>query len=226
MTGCHILIKVLFNRKEGEEVPKQTFFNLPEEKRERLLKAAYREFSRVSLDEASINVIIHESDISRGSFYQYFEDKEDLYFYCSHLLKKDEKERVDNCFREANGNLIEGLKRTFDYLYDTYMSGPNKDFYHHFFVNMTYRRSRNIYEEENHQKQHAHKPIYTDLIAILDLTKLDFSSNQELQAFLQYTFQMIHWTIARVFLKNLSKEEARRDVNQRLSWLENGIIKK
>ena len=32
-------------------------------------------------EKASINQIIKEADISRGSFYQYFEDKDDLYFF-------------------------------------------------------------------------------------------------------------------------------------------------
>ncbi|NLB99322.1 MAG: TetR/AcrR family transcriptional regulator [Lactobacillales bacterium] len=206
-------------------MPKQTFFNLPDEKKERLLKAAYSEFSKVSLDESSINAIIHESGISRGSFYQYFEDKEDLYFYCAHLLKKDEKAQVDKCFEVAEGNLFDGLKRTFDILYDSYTTGPNKDFYHHFFVNMTYRKSRNIYDEKNQQPVKPHKHEYPDIVRMLDQSTLNFSSEQELQDFLQYTFQIIHWTIARSFLKKLSKEEAHEEVNQRLTWLENGIIK-
>lgn len=206
-------------------MPKQTFFNLPEEKKERLLNAAYQEFSSVSLDEASINAIIHESDISRGSFYQYFEDKEDLYFYCAHLLKKGEKAQVDKCFEDASGNVIDGLKKTFDLLYKTYTTGPNKDFYHHYFVNMTFRKSRNIYDEKKQQPQKPQKHAYPDIITILNQSELNFSSEQELQDFLQYTFQMIHWTIARSFLKKLSKEEAHDEINQRLSWLENGIVK-
>lgn len=206
-------------------MPKQTFFNLPDEKKERLLKAAYNEFSSVSLDESSINAIIHESDISRGSFYQYFEDKEDLYFYCAHLLKKGEKAQVDTCFEEANGNVIDGLKRTFDFLYDSYTAGPNKDFYHHFFVNMTYRKSRNIYDEKKQQPKKPHTHEFPDIITILNQSELNFSSEQELKNFLQYAFQMIQWTIARSFLKKLSKEEAHEEINQRLSWLENGIVK-
>ena len=38
-------------------------------------------FQKKSYDDASINQMIQESDISRGSFYMYFHDKEDLYFY-------------------------------------------------------------------------------------------------------------------------------------------------
>ncbi|WP_062532205.1 TetR/AcrR family transcriptional regulator [Jeotgalibaca dankookensis] len=207
-------------------MPKQTFFNLSKEKRERLLRAAYKEFSKFSLENASINAIIHESDISRGSFYQYFEDKEDLYFYCLHLLKSNEKENVEICFKKENGDLFKGLERTFDYLFDTYFCGKNKEFYHHFFVNMTYRLSRNIYTDAQHTQtvQHYEKNLQ-DLTAIIDKTKLNFDSNSELQEFIRYTFQMIHWSISRVFLQNLSKEEAKRIVNQQLSWLKNGITK-
>lgn len=58
---------------------KQTFYNLPETKRGRIYQAIKTEFDRVPLDKISINSIIKEANISRGSFYQYFDDKGDLY---------------------------------------------------------------------------------------------------------------------------------------------------
>ncbi len=62
-------------------VPKDTFFKLKDEKRNHLLEAAKREFTRVLLKDASINRIVQDAKISRGSFYLYFNDIEDLYFY-------------------------------------------------------------------------------------------------------------------------------------------------
>lgn len=59
-------------------MPKERFYNLPKVKRERILNSAIREFSRVPVNQVSINKIIKEANISRGSFYQYFEDKNDL----------------------------------------------------------------------------------------------------------------------------------------------------
>ena len=53
--------------------------NLPAEKQEKLLEAATREFSHRPFNEASINQIIKEAGIPRGSFYMYFQDKEDLF---------------------------------------------------------------------------------------------------------------------------------------------------
>lgn len=62
-------------------MPTQTFFNLPEEKRNRIIEAAILEFLTYSFDQASIARIIDKADIPRGSFYQYFENLKDLYKY-------------------------------------------------------------------------------------------------------------------------------------------------
>jgi len=62
-------------------MPTGTFFRLPEEKRARLTEAAWREFERTRFSDTSINRIIQDADIPRGSFYQYFEDKEELFAY-------------------------------------------------------------------------------------------------------------------------------------------------
>jgi TetR/AcrR family transcriptional regulator len=60
-------------------MPKETFHNLPTEKQELLFKACVKEFSAVPYSQASINQIIKHANISRGSFYQYFNDKWDAY---------------------------------------------------------------------------------------------------------------------------------------------------
>ena len=59
-------------------MPSATFFRLPEEKRQRLTDAAWAEMLSVRFDKVSINRIIQNAGISRGSFYQYFSDKQDL----------------------------------------------------------------------------------------------------------------------------------------------------
>lgn len=62
-------------------MPTSTFFRLPEEKRERLIQSCWEEVSQVRFTDISINRIITAAHIPRGSFYQYFEDKEDLIGY-------------------------------------------------------------------------------------------------------------------------------------------------
>jgi AcrR family transcriptional regulator len=62
-------------------MPNDTFFNLSEEKRELICAVAVEEFAEYSFDQASINRIVANAGIAKGSFYQYFEDKKDLFLY-------------------------------------------------------------------------------------------------------------------------------------------------
>ncbi len=62
-------------------MPKDTFFNLSEQKRKAVFDAAVEEFSAHMFSEASINRIVKAAQIPRGSFYQYFDGKEDLFSY-------------------------------------------------------------------------------------------------------------------------------------------------
>jgi AcrR family transcriptional regulator len=76
----------------GDDMPKDTFLNLDEAKQRRIFEAAVDEFSQKRFSEASINQVVKNSGISRGSFYQYFKNKEDLYLY---VLKQIGKEKLD-----------------------------------------------------------------------------------------------------------------------------------
>lgn len=66
-------------------MPKETFFNLPEEKRCLIRDVAIGEFAEFTFEQASINRIVASAGIAKGSFYQYFEDKEDLFLYLLEL---------------------------------------------------------------------------------------------------------------------------------------------
>jgi len=85
-------------------MPKQTFLNLPEEKREIIMNAAIEEFAEYGLENASTNRIVKNSGIAKGSFYQYFEDKQDVFM---HLLDVIEHKELE-FFRDQhppNGNM-------------------------------------------------------------------------------------------------------------------------
>ena len=70
-------------------MPKKTFLNLPDDKRNLVISAAVREFSKNNYNTASINQICKNSNIPKGSFYQYFTDKLDLYVYIMTLAIKE-----------------------------------------------------------------------------------------------------------------------------------------
>ena len=204
-------------------MPKKTFYNLPEEKKERLLEAAFKEFSSVPIEESSINVIVQNSDISRGSFYQYFDDKDDLYCYCLELLRENQFIQIENCFKNADGKLFVGLFDAFDYFYHHFFKGDHKNFYHQFFLNMTYQRSKDFYKQD--EKKHPFG-LFKRITDDIERDNLIFESKEEVEELLQFFFQMMHWTISQAFSQSLSEEEAYDLMKKRLMWIANGITKK
>ena len=72
-------------------MPKDTFLNLSEKKRNLIEDVALNEFAEHGFDNASINRIVEKADIAKGSFYQYFEDKGDLY---KHILTRIGEEKL------------------------------------------------------------------------------------------------------------------------------------
>ena len=70
-------------------MPKQTFLNLPEEKRQGIVNAAIEEFAEFGFEASSINRMVASSGISKGSFYQYFEDKMDVFKYLMDVIAKE-----------------------------------------------------------------------------------------------------------------------------------------
>jgi AcrR family transcriptional regulator len=77
---------------ELNRMPKQTFLNLPDEKRNTIINAAIDEFAEYGLENASTNRIVAASGISKGSFYQYFEDKQDVVMYLLTVLEQEKME--------------------------------------------------------------------------------------------------------------------------------------
>jgi AcrR family transcriptional regulator len=98
-------------------MPKQTFYNLPEEKRNRIVEVAIEEFSSYSYTKSSINRIVKQSDIAKGSFYQYFEDKLDLYQHVLACIAEEKMAYMQAYTKELTSGDF------FDYLKATYSSG-------------------------------------------------------------------------------------------------------
>lgn len=105
---------VVIFEKGVDTSPKQTFFNLTEQKRERIIACAVKEFADSGYKQASISRIVQAAEIAKGSFYQYFEDKDDLYI---HIVRMIGQKKMDTYSREAGRlkemNLTQFLRYVF-----------------------------------------------------------------------------------------------------------------
>ena len=96
-------------------MPTERFYRLAKEKAEKIRIAAIQEFKRVPPDEASINKIIQSADISRGSFYTYFEDKDDLLEWVMGDLIEDYRNFYITGLKAIGGNIWEVFDQLLDH---------------------------------------------------------------------------------------------------------------
>ena len=72
---------------------------LPPEKRERIINAALEEFASGGYDKASTNAICRRADISKGSLFQYFGNKKNLFLqlfeYCEAMIAREVDKGID-----------------------------------------------------------------------------------------------------------------------------------
>ena len=93
---------------------KSTFYNLPEEKRQRITDAIFNEFAGSSRERVSINNIIKTANISRGSFYQYFDDKVDLVEVMTRSFINFSLEKATEVISRTHGDIFV----TYDLLFE------------------------------------------------------------------------------------------------------------
>ena len=106
-------------------MPTKTFFNLKIDKRSRIIEAAIQEFATNMYSKSSINRIVAQANIAKGSFYQYFSGKDDLFKYIINILLEEEFAYSEQIINELEGlDFFSILELLFNKLVDFYKDRP------------------------------------------------------------------------------------------------------
>lgn len=95
-------------------MPKDTFYNLSKEKKEQIYKIAIEEFANYSYEKVSVTRIVEKAGIAKGSFYQYFENKKDLFMYIIDEIGKAKMESMTSLIENIDKmDFFEFLRQLF-----------------------------------------------------------------------------------------------------------------
>ena len=214
MTRCHFRgIKLL---------PKQTFFNLPEDKKDNLLYAVEKEFSRVPFYEASISNIVKTAAIPRGSFYQYFEDKEDAYFYLLNKQVEMKQNQFLKCLKMHDGNLFEAVIHIFELSIEGNPNDQGLLFLKNAFLNMTHEIEEKLNRIFNIEGSNAK---IEEIDTLIDKEYLNISNNVELHHLMQLISMVIFRNLIEKYAQNLTYEQAIENFKIQINLLKNGLGK-
>ncbi len=176
-------------------MPKHTFMNLSTDKRNHIETAARKIFIKHPYKKVTISLIVKEVGIPRGSFYQYFNDLEDLYqFVFEQTLSHYEHFASERLRRAENKNV-------FDFMIDAFASDyaflSRTDYHAMMRKSFKERHITGVNIDIIEQRKAA---FYETLLETLDTAELDGLKKQKrikvLHLMSHLKFQQIHKIIA------------------------------
>ncbi|WP_411346259.1 TetR/AcrR family transcriptional regulator [Paenibacillus sp. WLX1005] len=205
-------------------MPTKTFFNLPDEKRQNLMNAAMREFSRASLADASIANIIKDACIPRGSFYQYFEDKADLFFYILEEHSASNRELMMSLAVKHQGDLFASSAEFFQSTLHRFMHHEHRDFARNIFLNMNYKiEYKLILDVKNPTTRQRISEFYRSYMGLIDTSGLNIHSEQELFHLIKILRAIIIQNFIQFFAGEAQEQEVIRNFTLELELLQRGL---
>ena len=164
-------------KRKGNNMPSETFNNLSEDKKERIITSLKNTFAKKSIFDASVKEVVEDLNIARGSFYQYFEDLEDAYFMILDRETVDIHHLFQKILRENDFDIFKSLEIYGKELQEILFEEENYSIYKNRFLHWTcqleskwqkYKRenSTNIYEDAFYDREIIHlvKAVVHDLI--------------------------------------------------------------
>ena len=202
-------------------MPKSTFYNLPKEKQDKVLEAAKKEFFRAEDGEILIKNIVVDAKIPRGSFYQYFESKDDLVEFLIKNHLKNTEERFCLLIDKNGGDILAAFEEMFNRIIDKQkMDGVNKE-------RKVMEHIKKLQEKYGCQSAVKEFPkVMTDTVLLnhIDKSKYKISTSEDLAS--------VYHIIMGMMIKNAidfkngdSKEETKKAFKRDLDYLRYGVMK-
>ena len=201
-------------------MPKETFLKLSKEKQQKVINAAKKEFARVPIENVSIKNIVEEADIARGSFYQYFESKEDLLIY---ILKENSEKlniKLKNEVSKTNGDIFKLYIFLYDSMLEEFTGNSDQDLFRQIFINLK-SSDENIFDIVKNIKPQNIIDYYEQI----DKTNLKIENYDDLTVVCDMLNAITRRAVIKNF-KNKSKEECRAMFLKEIEYLKHGIEKK
>lgn len=199
-------------------MPKETFYHLNVEKREKIEKAIQNELGRTSFEKASVSRIIKEANIPRGSFYQYFEDKEDAIQYIIKNYLQLEKVTIKRILIETKGNLFETAIKIFDYMTTEMMEKGKINLYNNIIQELKKNNiSLFLLLNKKEEKEQIDK--------LIDQSILNINEKEDLIDILKILSIITRTATANVTTGKMQKEQARKELIIQIKILKRGMEK-
>ncbi|MSU02785.1 TetR/AcrR family transcriptional regulator [Tissierella pigra] len=183
-------------------MPKELFYELDMDKRNRIINAGLSEFARYSYNEASTNSIVKKASIGKGSLFKYFINKEDLYFYILDYIIDDFIKDLKDELSKLKGELFQFILKYAEIEFNWYIKNIDK-----------YNLINRAFNDDN-------SSIYKKTVERYKLTGLSFYNNiiesaeiQKLRWDRERILNIIRWVLEGLNEKFIKEADGYSNIN-------------
>lgn len=207
-------------------MPTKRFLKLKEEKKHAILEAAVHEFSRVPYSLASINQIIKEADISRGSFYTYFEDKDDLMRFILQGFRDNFQNRIYHLLEQEGGDPFAVAVKLLEAVVEDSESGLSYKMYKNMLSDMSVVNQNHLFGIKGFLFQDdAYMEFVREFYRHID--KKRYPIDEETMAYLLEMTMLIVVKALALYYKNVAdRKQVLEIVEKEMSILKNGACQR
>ncbi|MBQ8292374.1 MAG: TetR/AcrR family transcriptional regulator [Bacilli bacterium] len=197
-------------------MPSKAYERLSKEKEQRILEAAYIEFSNYSLEKASMNSIAKNAGMSRTTLYYYFRDIDDIFSLIIEKMMLEFKKTLN--YDENNKiDIFEAHYRFFEYVVS--YKGTNRE-----------KFIKQIFSDMNLKLQKLITEPYIDFFVknkqyVKNLEKLNYENRNELFDIMFSLFALITACINYYYNNDIEYEVIEHKIKRGLHLLKYGVIK-
>lgn len=200
---------------------KPTFYNLSDDKRKRVLQAILEEFADTDSEKISINRIIKRANISRGSFYQYFDDKVDLVEVLFLTLVDMNIKDAYRALSESDGDIFA--------LYNSFLEILFRLSKDEFYNNIMRNLCRSMYSTDSLIAEYVQTRCrgfdeLNQLAQCVNRSKLRFSTDEEMVALHQIFVAILRDCANRLYVLDVSAAVLKSDFDRKIEIIKYGAL--
>lgn len=199
-------------------MPHENFYKLDENKRNKIIEAMKKEFSRVPFHEASVTRIVEDAGISKGSFWVYFESKEEAIHYLIESHLQEERKKSMEIFQKNNGDLFESYMEIYDYFSNCEITEEDKKLMANIFRSLITNEEKCITKEPG-------ESLIEETKNIINTSNLRLNEDEDLIRLMKILNYIMRSNLVDTFCKKVSQKEARNHFFSQLTMLKNGVLK-
>lgn len=196
-------------------MPSEVFFRLTPVKQQHILDAIKEEITRVPFQDFSIYNVVRSCGISRGSFYQYFANKEDIMLYLVSTYNKSILERFMHSLKENDGSLFRALEEGYRFMVRMLCYKESRAYRQHLFCNADF------YEKlwKDHDFSIAKYPVLLEALELIDMQKLRLNGREELKLLIEICMASITKECINLLMTNATEQAACESFLKKLDLL-------